>query len=446
MSPAPPRSLRARLAGAVADPVLRILVVSTSIGRIGRGVFLAVTVLYFTRIVGLSAAEIAVVLAVSSGLGVAASALGGHLADRISARGILIVCMTLDGLALIGYAFAGGFVSALLIAAVVGIFEAAGASARMAIIARAFDGPRRVSARAILRTVTNVAIAAGAAAGGLALLVDTATAYRTAIIVAGVIVLAGVPIMTKLPARVDAPARDVVGAAAGTDAQVVVDAAEADAAVMSAGVVPVEGGALAAVRRATPWRDARYLAITALSAVFGMQFGLAEVGVPLWIAHDTAAPTAVVAALLILNTVVVVIFQVPLSRGTHDVRRAGTVTAWAGVLMATACALYAAAAAPGAWLAVALLVVAALAHAFAEVMSQAGGWGLSFELADPTAPGAYQGVFSMGFNLGAMLAPVIVTAAIGQGALGWGVLAVVFVAAAFGTTAIAWRSAPRITA
>lgn len=445
MSPAPPRSLRARLAGAVADPVLRILVVSTSIGRIGRGVFLAVTVLYFTRIVGLSAAEIAVVLAVSSGLGVAASALGGHLADRISARGILIVCMTLDGLALIGYAFAGGFVSALLIAAVVGIFEAAGASARMAIIARAFDGPRRVSARAILRTVTNVAIAAGAAAGGLALLIDTATAYRTAIIVAGVIVLAGVPIMTKLPARVDAPARDVVEAAAGTDAQVV-DAAEADAAVMSAGVVPVEGGALAAVRRATPWRDARYLAITALSAVFGMQFGLAEVGVPLWIAHDTAAPTAVVAALLILNTVVVVIFQVPLSRGTHDVRRAGTVTASAGVLMATACALYAAAAAPGAWLAVALLVVAALAHAFAEVMSQAGGWGLSFELADTTAPGAYQGVFSMGFNLGAMLAPVIVTAAIGQGALGWGALAVVFVAAAFGTTAIAWRSAPRITA
>ncbi len=153
----------------------------------------------------------------SSGLGVAASAVGGHLADRISARGILIVCMTLDGLALIGYAFADGFVSALLIAAVVGILEAAGAAARMAIIARAFDGPRRVSARAILRTVTNV------------------------------------------------------------------------------------------------------------------------------------------------------------------------------------------------------------------------------------APGAYQGVFSMGFNLGAMLAPVVVTAAIGQGALGWGLLATLFVTAAFGTTAIAWRSAPRVT-
>lgn len=151
------------------------------------------------------------------------------------------------------------------------------------------------------------------------------------------------------------------------------------------------------------------------------------------------------AALLILNTVVVVFFQVPLSRGTHDVRRAGTVTAWAGVLMAAACALYATAAAPGVWLAVALLVLAALAHAFAEVMSQAGGWGLSFELADPRAPGAYQGVFSMGFNLGAMLAPVVVTAAIGQGALGWGLLAALFVAAAFGTTAIAWRSAPRVT-
>ena len=177
-----------------------------------------------------------------------------------------------------------------------------------------------------------------------------------------------------------------------------------------------------------------------------MQFGLAEVGVPLWIAHDTAAPTAIVAALLILNTVIVVIFQVPLSRGTHDVRRAGTVTAWAGVLMVLACVLYAGAAPVAAGFAVALLLAAALAHAFAEVMSQAGGWGLSFELADPRAPGAYQGVFSMGFNLGAMAAPIVVTAALGLGLVGWALLAAVFAASALGTALIAWRSARALDA
>ncbi|WP_455134064.1 MFS transporter [Microbacterium aurum] len=413
--------------------MLRILVTSTAVGRIGRGVFLAVTVLYFTRIVGLSAGEIAVVLTVSAGLGVAASAITGHLADRISARRILLAGMTLDGVALVAYAFAADFWAVLAIGAVVGVAESAANAARMAIIARAFDGPRRVSARAILRTVTNIAIAAGAAAGGLALLADTGLAYRAAIVAAGLVVLAGVPIMRGLPPRVDAP-------------RVVPAAPAADSAVPTAAGTATAPPATPVVRRASPWRDARYLAVTALSAVFGMQFGLAEVGVPLWIAHDTAAPTAIVAALLILNTVIVVIFQVPLSRGTHDVRRAGTVTAWAGVLMVLACALYAGAAPVVAWLAVALLIAAALAHAFAEVMSQAGGWGLSFELADPRAPGAYQGVFSMGFNLGAMAAPIVVTAALGLGLAGWALLAVVFAASALGTTLIAWRSAKGLDA
>ncbi len=424
---------RVRSTGSLSDPVLRILVTSTAVGRIGRGVFLAVTVLYFTRIVGLSAGEIAVVLTVSAGLGVAASAITGHLADRISARRILLAGMTLDGVALVAYAFAADFWAVLAIGAVVGVAESAANAARMAIIARAFDGPRRVSARAILRTVTNISIAAGAAAGGLALLADTGLAYRAAIVAAGLVVLAGVPIMRGLPPRVDAP-------------RVVPAAPAADSAVPTAAGTATAPPATPVVRRASPWRDARYLALTALSAVFGMQFGLAEVGVPLWIAHDTAAPTAIVAALLILNTVIVVIFQVPLSRGTHDVRRAGTVTAWAGVLMVLACALYAGAAPVVAWLAVALLIAAALAHAFAEVMSQAGGWGLSFELADPRAPGAYQGVFSMGFNLGAMAAPIVVTAALGLGLAGWALLAVVFAASALGTTLIAWRSAKGLDA
>src|SRR5215203_6551539 len=78
-----------------------------------------------------------------------------------------------------------------------------------------------------------------------------------------------------------------------------------------------------ALRRHSPWRDRRYLALAALSAVFGMQFGVGEIGVPLWIANHTEAPEVLVAAALILNTVIVVLFQVPLARGTHDLRKAG---------------------------------------------------------------------------------------------------------------------------
>ncbi|MET0725413.1 MAG: MFS transporter [Leifsonia sp.] len=415
--PANRPSLRARLAASVADPVLRILVVSTLIGRIGRGVFLTVTVLYFTLIVGLSPVEVAIVLGASSAAGVGGSLLGGMLADRFSARRLLLLFSALTGLGLIAYVVADSFASAIAVAVFVGAVDSAANSTRMAILARAFTGAARVNARAILRTVTNIAIAVGSALGGLALLAGTGSAYRWVLVGAGIVYLVGCSVLVRLPAAVDAPPRET-----GLDTRA--------------------RAALSASRRShSPWRDPRYLVLALLSAVFGIQFGLAEIGVPLWIAHDTTAPTVLVSVVLILNTIVVIIFQVPLSRGTHDIRHAGTVTAWAGVLMAAACLLYFAASGQLVIVAVALLVVAALAHAFAEVLSQAGGWGLSFELADPAAPGAYQGVFSMGFSIGSMLAPIVVTTALGLGFAGWAFLAAMFLVAAAGTTAIAYRAA-----
>ncbi|MGW4928475.1 MFS transporter [Agromyces sp. NPDC004153] len=422
-----------RIAASVDDPVLRILVIATLISRVGRGIFLTVTVLYFTLIVGLAPHEVAIVLGAASAAGVLSSLAGGWLADRTSARRLLVVLSIVDGVGLICYVFAHDFASALVIAVIVGAVEQAANSTRMAIIARAFDGDRRVHARAVLRTVTNVAIAVGSGIGALALLAGTADAYRWIIVGAGVMYLAGVTQLVKLPRYVDAPTHVPSPAGAPTATTATTDAA-ADASTADT--------TDAAPRRArfahSPWRDPRYLGLTALSATFGMQFGVGEVGVPLWIANDTNAPEVLVAVVLILNTVIVVLFQVPLSRGTHDLRRAGRVSAIAAWLMAAACLVYAAAAGLPQGFAIAVIVIAAIAHAFAEVLSQAGGWGLSFELADPVRAGTYQGVFSMGYSLGAMVAPLFVTStALTFGLGGWAILGAVFLASGLGTWAIA---------
>lgn len=455
---APRSSFAGRLAASVADPVLRILVTATLIGRFGRGVFFTMTVLYFTFVVGLSVGEIALILGIASGVGVGTSYLGGRLADRFSARRLLVALMTAEGIALLCYPLAGSFTAALVAACTVSGFGSAANSVRMAIIARAFTAAARVNARAVLRTVTNLAIALGASAAGVALLIGTPEAYRTIMIVAGLVHLAGVIPLLRLPARVDAPrlpailpgetAKDSTPGSPATGIIVAESGAAALAAAPAAGTDPAprarshptDPGAVSGGR--SPFRDPRYLALTALSGIFGMQFGLAEVGVPLWVAHDTQAPEATISLLLILNTVVVIIFQVPLSRGTHDIRLAGRVTVFAGFLMVVACLLYAAAAGFPVWVAVAVLVLGALVHAFAEVWSQAGAWGLSFELADESRAGAYQGVFSMGFGLGAMTAPLVIAAtALEYGLPGWIVLAVLFLLSALGIGAIARRAA-----
>ncbi|QEO16095.1 MFS transporter [Agromyces intestinalis] len=394
------------------------------ISRVGRGIFLTVTVLYFTLIVHLPAHEVAIVLAASSGLGVLASLAGGWLADRFSPKRMLLALTALEGVGLAGYAFVGDFASALVVAMLVGGFGQAANSNRMAIIARAFVGESRVHARAVLRTVTNLAIAVGSGLGAIALAVGTAEAYRALLLVAAIAYLLGLVRLAKLPASVDAPAAaasdPVLTATGSTDA------------------VATRRAARRTLAAHSPWRDPRYLALTALCAVFAMQFGVAELGVPLWIAHDTNAPEVLVSATLILNTVIVVLFQVPLSKGTHDLRRAGRVSAIAAWLMAASCLVYAMATGQPVWVAVVVLVAAALAHAFAEVLSQAGGWGLSFELADPVRSGTYQGVFGMGFSVGSMCAPLLVALTVEQhGVLGWGVLAAVFLVSGLGVWVIA---------
>ncbi|TXK19706.1 MFS transporter [Homoserinibacter sp. GY 40078] len=404
----PSRLARAR--AALSDPVLRSLTISTLVGTIGRGITVTLVVLYLSFVGGFPAEQVAVVFTVGAAVGIGASYFGGHLADIVSARWLAVASVFVAGLALASYALVTELWAAILIESIIAIALGANTSIRSAIIARAFTGQSRVTSRAVLRTVTNVGIALGSGVGAIALAIGTPEAYRAILVVGGLAYAGSAVLLVGLPARVDAPAR-----------------------------LPDEPRV---VRGRSPWRDPRYLAFSALAAVFAIQFGVMNVGLPLWIAHHTVAPEFVFSIMLVANTVLVILLQVPLSRGTNDLRRAGGVTAVAGVLMAAACLFYGSAAIPVLVAAVVLLLVGTVLHALAEVLSQAGAWGLSFELADPDRPGAYQGVYSMAFAVGSMVAPLVIAAtALEHQFLGWIALAAMFLLAAAGVTAIAFRAA-----
>ncbi|TPW95861.1 MFS transporter [Schumannella luteola] len=402
-----------RIRETFSDPVLRALTLATLISTVGRGISLTLVVLYLSLVARLPAEQVALVFVVGSAVGLVASYLGGHLADSVSARAMLVGGVVIAGLALASYALVTELWQAIVAEIVISIALGTNGTVRSAIIARAFTAEARVSSRAVLRTVTNIGITAGTGVGAVALALGSDEAYRVILVVGGVAYAASAVLLLRLPARVDAPRP----------------------------VAPGEGEP-PAERGRSPWRDPRYLLFSILAAVFAIQFVLLNMGIPLWVAHDTVAPTWVVSVLFVVNTVLVIALQVPLSRGTHDFRRAGTVTAIAGVLMAFGCLLYGAAGGASLLAAVLLLAAAAVLHAVSEVLSQAGAWGLSFELADPRRPGAYQGMAGMAFGVASMVGPVVITAtALTLGFLGWVILAVMFLAAAFGVAAIAFRAA-----
>ncbi|WP_141879303.1 MFS transporter [Homoserinimonas aerilata] len=404
-----------RLRAGVADPVLRILITAGFVLTLGRGVFLTLTVLYFTLIVGLGAFEVAIVLTVSSAFGAAASVVAGHLSDRYSSRILVVVFQILSAIALTSYVFAENFSTALLLACLYSVTSSAASAVRSAIIARAFEGEVRVNARAVLHTVTNVGIAIGSAAAGVALLFNTPFAFRATMVIAGVVILGSVLPLLRLPERVNASAQPTT-------------------------VTSDTGTTTAIAPGRSPYRDPRYLALTAFGTLFGLQFGLAEIGMPLWILHHTDAPISMVSLLLIVNTIMVIAFQIRASRGTNDVRHAGNIVAVAGLLMAGACGIYAASGYVSFWFAIVFLLIATLAHSLAEVLGTSGQWGLSFELADQRRAGAYQGVYGLSWPVSAMLSPLIITAAVSNGVLGWAGLTALLLLATFGTWAISRRA------
>jgi len=278
-------------------------------------------------------------------------------------------------------------------------------TAQATLLARCFTGPERVDVRARLRVVTNVFVGVGGAAAGIALGIGTATAYLVAMGTTAALVLGSSLTLRRLPSPPAGPGRVGRGRRAGR----------------------------------SPLRDRLYLSVTALNGVLSIQFGLLTVGVPLWVAGHTRAPAATVAVILVLNTVLVALFQVRVARRSPDVRSAGRAVAVAGGLLAVACLLYTGAAAAGVWVAVAVLLAAAVAHSFGEVYAESGGWTIAFDLADPDNAGAYQGVSQTGMAIGAMLAPaVITTTVLDHGVLGWAALGAGF-AAAGGATAVLVR-------
>lgn len=371
----------------------RVMAVGTFVNTLGNGLFITVGALYLTRKVGISAAHLGIGLSIAAAVGLVAGVQFGQLADRRGHREILVGLTIAEGLAIAAYAFVGGFWPFLVVACLEALFDRGSSAARNALVASAFPVGERVRTRARLRAITNVGIGLGALGGGLVLHVDTKVAYQTVLLFDGLTsVLTGL-ILLALP---HVPGRPAVAGAAKLPAL----------------------------------RDRPFLVVTALNAVLSLQFGLIEIAVPLWIANRTNAPRIFVAGALLLNTILCVLFQVRASRGTDTLVRAGHAQARAGVLLGIACVLFAVAYHRDPAVAAVLVLAAAAIETVGELLSSAGGWGLSYGLAPPELQGSYQGVYNAGFGVAMMIGPGICTLlCVTWGVAGWLVLGAIFVAA-----------------
>jgi MFS family permease len=388
---------------------LRVLAAATLVNTFGNGLMYTTNALYFTRIVGLSPAQVGIGLTCAGFAGMISGIPLGHLGDRVGPRELQIVLVAVVAALTLLYTLVQSFWQFAVLASVVVFFEAGTRSTRGALIARAVPSERRVYARAYLRSITNIGITLGAALAGIALHLDTAAAYKTLIVLDALTYVGAAVVMLWLP-----HVRAVSAAHSASGLQAL--------------------------------RDRPYVAMVLVSAILGMHFGLIEIGMPLWVSGHTSAPRSLVSLLFIVNTVAVVAFQVRASRGIDTAAAGARSMARAGWVLLVACVLFAVADGPARWAAIAILVAAAAVHVYGEILQSAGTFCLTMELAPEHAQGQYQGLAGTGMTLSFMLAPAVVAfLPLGLGRPGWLVLGGLFVVAGMALVPVtAWAERTRV--
>lgn len=366
----------------------RLLAASWLIKTIGSGLYLPTSTLYFTRVAGLPVHRVAMGLAVAGVVALAGAVPLGSLADRFGPRRVYAVLLTVQFSVMASLSLVRGFPLFLALVTVFLLAEQGSTAARGALVAAVGEGAERIRLRAYLRVVTNVGITVGAGLAALAIQADTRGAYTTLLLCTALTYAGAAVPLRGLPR--DGRTRD------GRTR----DGKARDGKTGDANTRPERTGSSWRVLR-----DGRYVAVTVVCGVLSLQAQVLSFAMPLWVVDHTSAPPVLVSAVVVVNTVMVVLFQIRASRGAEDDARAARLCRRSGLALLLACALLPFTTSPPPWPASVLLLSFAVLLTLGELWMSAGSFGLSFSLAPDDAHGQYQGFFSLGRGATTAVAP-----------------------------------------
>lgn len=373
----------------------RPLVLSSLVDSTGSGLYLSGAVVFFTRSAGLSAAQVGLGLTVGGICGVVALVPLGMLTDRIGPRRTAALLHFWQAIGFVAYAFVHNFATFLAAACFLGIPAQAVLPVAQVFVEHHAGPELRVRLMAVFRSIYNVGFTLGALLTTAVLAIDNRAAYLSIVLGDGASFLLAGFLLLRVPLLAKPPATAVR--------------------------VP---------RLPRSLRQRWFLVVTLLNAVISLHITLLVIGVPAWATLHTSAPREIIGVLFVLNTMMIVTFQVRVSRGTDSVAGGVRALRLAAVFLAAASVTLTLAAGEGPVVACVVLVAGTALLTFGELFQSSGGVGLSYRLAPPDQQGEYLAVFGLGKGVQYMAGPALVTiAVIGHGTLGWVVLALGFLAA-----------------
>ncbi|MFI1194834.1 MFS transporter [Micromonospora sp. NPDC020750] len=388
----------------------RILALATFVNMIGNGVFMVSAALFFTRVVGLSLAQVGIGMGIAAAVGLLTGIPVGHLADRRGPREIYLWMLVIQGVAMAALVLVQSFWMFLVALCLSELARSAGGAARGPLV-RGVGGADLTRYRAYLRSIANLAGSCSAVAPGFAVQYDSRPAYLALVLGNALTFAASAAIIAALPSLPPVPAP----------------------------------------RKASRWevlKDRSYVAVTVLDGIMSIHHQVLLFALPLWIVGHTSAPRWLIGAGAFVNTALVVLLQIRASRGVTDSVTAGRAVRRAGLAFFVGMAAIAAAAGLSSRLALIGIVFGVIVHTIGELWHTAGSLELRFSLAPAHAQGQYMGLFGFGAGLANVVAPTVLALfCIAWGVPGWLLLGGVFVAGGLVTPyVVRWAQRTRLYA
>ena len=340
----------------------------------GNGVTLPFALIYLHNVQGIGLGTSGLVLATNAAVSIVAGPLSGTLVDRVGGRAVLATALCFLAVGYGGYVLVDEAWKGFLVATVTGVGNGFFWPAQSTLITQLTPAHQRHTAFGMQRVVMNLGVGLGALVGGL-----IATTSRPATF--DVLWLANaatfVVYLGVLLARVDEPSSPATRAAS-----------------RAGSYKPV-------------LRNRTFMGVVAVNTLFifaGMSgFEL----LPVYAKNEAAVTETMIGLIFFVNTVVIVLAQLPVTRASEGRRRMRILAVlgalWAGCWLVVPLA--------GLWVtgvaAALLLAVVMAAFGIGECLHGAVQGPLVADLADPSLVGRYMALSALSWQVGFALGPAL---------------------------------------